>query len=64
MRYTLVPKDVQDASTVRRDQARRARELANSRFASEQRKQARSRNFWTCVTLGLTSVFILVLWNL
>lgn len=49
MRFTLIPKELETAQEYRRNQAYLARMQANSRFASQKRKEQRSRNFWSLV---------------
>lgn len=55
MRYHLIPRDVEDAATTRRDMARRARDLAASRLARTARARARTRRFW----LGVGALYAL-----
>ena len=55
MRYHLIPRDVEDAATTRRDMALRARDRAQAALARADRARARVRRFW----LGVGALYAL-----
>jgi hypothetical protein len=64
MRYTLIPKELDSAYNTRKYQAHKARNLAEQRLASEQRKKQRTTNFWSILLWSICLVTFAVAYSI